>query len=334
MHSNSFLLSGSLAFDKILLHEGQFHQRILPEAIARLNVCFGIERVDNHFGGTAGNIAYSSSLLGDSPLLISSVGDIDGFEYIDRITEVFKIPVDCVAVIKGEHTPSSWIITDTDNNQITAFNSGSMRKFNPFLVLPPSETPDIWLISPENVKTSAMLFKEGVEREKTMLFDPGQALPWYIEGGSDSIMPLTDIVLKAKGLFVNEYEYLLIDNYLSERGVPLIHSDSNFYVKTMGKDGVEVGSRYKSFKVPVATPNAITDPTGCGDSFRAGFMFGFVRNMPLESCALLGAVMGSFTVETSGGQSHVPSIDEINSRFKALAERSGMLEYFFELSRN
>lgn len=324
-----YLLSGSIAFDRILLHEGEFHHRILPDEISRLNVCFGIDGESLQHGGTAGNISYNASLLKGNPLIISSVGSDHGSSIKDRINKQ-GLSSKYILEIEGATTPKSWIITDMNNNQITAFSSGSMKLFNPLDILP-KDTPDVWLISPENVKTSATLIKEGINRGKEILFDPGQALSWYLEGGAGNIIPFEDIIFSSKGIFVNEYEFEFISRHLELSGLSLIHSDFNFYVKTKGKDGVSVVTRHKSFDIPAATPLRIEDPTGCGDAFRAGFMHGYVRKLPLESCALLGAVMGSFVVETSGGQTHLLSLDSINDRFRSHAKACGLIEYFFEV---
>jgi len=307
-----YLLSGSLSYDTILLHEGLFHHRILPESIARLNVSFGIDSAKTEFGGTAGNIAYNASLLGSSPCLVASVGAENCKSYVDYLNAL-NIDTKYLNRVENETMANSWILTDQMNNQITGFYKGAMC-VTPSL---PDVTPDLWHLSPEYVVTMASFAKEALKRNKKYFFDPGQALPSFLEGGAEDIFPFAEIVRNASGCFVNEYEGLLLEEKFGVTLKELVCDSPKmeFFIKTLGGSGVELFTKDGVFKFDVIEASKITDPTGCGDAFRAGFINYYLKNRSLVDCVRLGSVMGSFAVEGSGGQNHKPSNDDIMNRF-------------------
>jgi adenosine kinase len=304
---NQYLLSGSFAYDTILLHEGQFHHKILPESIARLNVAFSIDSTKNEYGGTGGNIAYNAALLRQDPLLIGSLG-YDGKKYITHM-EFAGLDTATLTINDEEETAHAYILTDSTNNQITGFHAGSM-KYMPNM---PHETPHIWHLAPENPANTARLAKRAIAEQKQYFFDPGQALPYFIEGVSESIVSLKQIIANARGIFVNEYEAELLSEYLK---APLesIVKPTSFVIRTLGSKGCELITHHEKLHIPVAKTNKIVDPTGCGDAFRAGFLFAYTQNQDLKDCMELGSVMGSFAIEESGGQNHKPSLDTIMER--------------------
>ena len=314
-----YLLSGSLSYDTILLHEGLFHHRILPESIARLNVGFGIDSAKNEFGGTAGNIAYNASLLGDSPVLVSSLGEKNCQSYIDYLHNK-KIDTQHLTIVPNEIVANSWILTDQLNNQITGFYKGAMKE-TPLL---PSVAPEIWHLAPDYVVTMALFAKEAKLRGAKYFFDPGQALPSFLEGGVEHIFPLREIIKNASGCFVNEYEAILLEEKLGISLQELIKESKGmeFFIKTLGGNGVELvtATAYKTF--PVAQADKIVDPTGCGDAFRAGFIHNYLQGKYLDECVVLGAVMGSFAVEESGGQNHNPSLFKIAERIAGYGHKN------------
>lgn len=306
----NYLLSGSFAYDTILLHKGLFHTRILPESISRLNVAFGIDTSKREFGGTGGNIAYNSSLLKDNPVLCASVGgDFGAYEF-----HLEKCGVTTQTLTKHNEniTAHSWILTDQSNNQITGFQKGAMG-FTPNI---PQEAYDctLWHLAPDAAETTAILAKTAIEKKIKYFFDPGQALPSFLEGDVEEIYPFNQIVENACGLFLNEYESQLIQEKLGKNLSEIMNSKHEFIIETLGSKGLLLHTQKENVLIPVAKVEKIIDPTGCGDSFRAGFIYGYMRKWNLKECAELGAVMASFVIEQSGGQNHSPSFETISDR--------------------
>lgn len=304
-----YLLSGSFAYDTILLHEGHLEAAILPESISRLNVSFGIDHVENEFGGTAGNIGYNASLLKQNPLLVGSLGQRDSAEYLIQLNKQ-GLDTSTLTFVEKQYCAHAWILTDKNNNQITSFSSGAM-KYTPVV---PEETPEIWHLAPENPLTMAALVLEGKKQNKQVFFDPGQMLPRFLEGNTNSVLSLEDILKSVSAVFVNEYEAELLSSYFKQPLDKLVQENDLFIIRTLGKDGVDIITKNGIQHVDVAKTSKIVDPTGCGDAFRAGFLYGYTQNAPLTYCAQVGATMGSFAIENSGGQNHVIAIEEINTR--------------------
>lgn len=322
MTNTHYLLSGSFAYDTILKHDGYLETSILPESVARLNVSFGIDNVEDEYGGTGGNIAYNASLLDQTPLLVGSLGSKDSKDYLKKLAS-YGLSGDSLTIVEGVSCPHAWILTDKNNNQITSFSSGSM-KYTPKL---PTLTPDIWHLAPENPLTMAKLIVEAKSRnqpshalydaaitKKEFFFDPGQMLPYFLEGMTNSVLPLDDILKNVKALFLNEYEAELLTKHYKTDLPSLVNKYDFFVVNTLGKDGVIIYTKDDKKHIGVAKTNKIVDPTGCGDAFRAGFLYGYTKNMPLEYCAQVGSTMGSFAIEYSGGQNHKPTGEDINNR--------------------
>lgn len=304
------LIRGSLAIDTILLHKGAFESRILPHEISRLNVSFGIDQSREEYGGTAGNIAYGCQLLGDKPLVNACVGELDQGSWTQRIGS-WGLPREALRIIEGKSCPRAYIITDADNNQITAFQPGALAHIAPL----PADGFDFAILAPDGAGSMAHAVHELRSRKIPYLLDPGQALPSLLEGqaGAD----FKNMLLNASGLFVNDYEAELCAKAM---GTPFesVAQSLPFCVRTLGSKGCEIwireGSRHAT--IGVCKPERIEDPTGCGDAFRSGFLHGLSRGWDLEDSARLGSVMGSFAIEQIGGQNHAPDIDQIHSRYE------------------
>jgi len=306
----NYLLSGSFAYDTILLHKGHFHTRILPESISRLNVSFGIDQSKQEFGGTAGNIAYNASLLHSSVLLCSSVGK--DFERYGLHLEENNIPYNSLTHFNNLHTAHSWILTDQSNNQITGFHKGAMD-YTPTIPKEAYSLP-IWHLAPDLSETTAYLAKTAIKNKIKYFLDPGQSLPSFLEGDSEHIIPFESIVFNSAGMFVNEYESQLLQDKFKKPLKDFFQGNIEFIVETLGSKGLILHTRNNEVLIPIAKTNIICDPTGCGDAFRAGFLYGYINKMDLKSCSELGAVMGSFAIECFGGQNHKPTIKEISAR--------------------
>jgi adenosine kinase len=315
MHA-PYLLSGSFAYDTILHHAAPFDASILPAAVSKLNVCFDIASVQDEFGGTGGNIAYNAAMLKQRPVLVGSVGD-DVQRYADWLRHQ-GLSTTSLTLAPGKACAHAWITSDAQGNQLTAFSRGAMTT-QPIL---PATTPDLWHLAPEYPVNMATLARLAIEQGKAFFFDPGQALPDFLSVPSmvDDILPLPAVLTAAKGIFVNGYEAELL---IARTSLPLetwLMSPGQFYVRTRGSHGVlarqkQADGSIQTFECGVAPTSAIVDSTGCGDAFRAGFLYAYTQNWSLDEALTLGSVMGSFAIEAHGGQNHRPSQDALWQRF-------------------
>lgn len=312
-----FLLSGSLAYDAILMHEGHFHHKILPEEISRLSVAFGIDHVKEEFGGTGGNIAYNASLLGLSPLLVASVGEKDASVYLKHL-DAQGIPSTGLTVIPNERMPHAWIMTDQKNNQITGFFMGSMR--HPPVV--PEVTPQVWLLAPYASKVTLDLAERGIREGKTVFLDPGQNLTDLCT--VDNLSRFLAVLQACHGVFVNEYEALLLSKHIDLESDTFL-ANGKFVVITRGGAGSTLITKDTLEDYPCAKVSEVVDPTGCGDAFRAGFLYEYLTGeSPLPRCIALGSVMGAFAITRSGGQNHRPTFSDIAKAKAAYCVENGI----------
>ena len=288
------VICGSLAFDTIMSFEGQFSQQILPDQLHILNVSFLVPALRREFGGCAGNIAYALKGLGGTPLVMATVG-ADGAEYIKRMQSQ-GISTEFVREVKDSYTAQAMIMTDRDNNQITAFHPGAMSFAHQTAI---EARPDIKLgiISPDGrdaMLTHAEQFhKAGIP----FVFDPGQGLPMF--DGKE----LAQFVDMATWVTVNDYE----GKVLSERtgwSSAEISKRVKGLIVTLGAHGSEVWVDGEKTLVPVVKPTAVVDPTGCGDAVRGAILFGLEQGWDLVRCAQLGSKIGALKIACQGGQNY------------------------------
>ncbi len=293
----SALICGSLAFDTITNFPGRFAQQILPEQLHILNVSFLVPTLRREFGGCAGNIGYTLALLGGEPLVMAAVGT-DGGDYLERIRS-WGASSELVRTVADTYTAQAIIITDTDNNQITAFHPGAMQSAH---LTPVPVRADIRLaiIAPDGrdamLQHATQLEAAGVP----FIFDPGQGLPMF--DGAE----LQHFVDQASWVAVNDYEARM----LCERTGQSLESLSRkpnlqgLFV-TLGAEGCDLWQRGVRTHVPGVAAREIVDPTGCGDAFRAALLFGIERGWPLQRCVELGNRVGAIKIGCRGGQNHV-----------------------------
>ncbi len=297
------LVSGSLAYDRIMDFPGLFKDRILPDKVHALSISFLVENVQESFGGTAGNIAYTLALLKEEPIIIARAGN--DFEPYARWLAEHGINISPIEIDASERTAFATIITDQEDNQITAFYRGAMG--NPYV----KEIPDaaLAIIAAGNMSAVQTLPAMMRSRQIPFIFDPGQTTP------SLSMEDLENGIEEAKALMVNDYELELIVRKTgwSEEEI-LKHAE--ILVVTVGEKGSRVRTGEKTFAIPAAKPKAVVDPTGAGDAYRAGFVAGLMRELPLETCGKLAAVVACYTVETEGTQTHHFTIPELKIRYK------------------
>jgi adenosine kinase len=288
------LICGSLAFDTIMTFEGRFAQQILPDQLHILNVSFLVPSLRRDFGGCAGNIAYALRLLGGEPLPMATLGS-DGADYLQRLRDL-GISDRHVRQVNDTYTAQAMIMTDLDNNQITAFHPGAMGQAHINHI---EKHPDICLaiISPDGrdamLQHAAQLVAAGIP----FVFDPGQGLPMF-----DGV-ELTRFVEQATWVTVNDYEGKMLCDRTGLSLAEISHKVEGLVV-TLGALGCEVWVNGQSTVVPPVQPSAVIDPTGCGDAWRGALLFGLERGWPLERCAALGNRLGALKIAQRGPQNY------------------------------
>ncbi len=291
----SALICGSLAFDTIATFPGRFAQQILPEQLHILNVSFLVPTLRREFGGCAGNIAYSHSLLGGQPLIMAAVGS-DGAEYLRRI-ESWGASTALVRNIPDTHTAQAIIITDTDNNQITAFHPGAMQSAH-LSAVPADADIRVAIIAPDGRDAMLQHAAQLAQARIPFVFDPGQGLPMF--DGAD----LREFVAKASWVAVNDYEGQMLCERTGESLESLSRSHLKGIIVTLGADGCDLWQQGNCVRVPGHRVDNVVDPTGCGDAFRAALLFGIEQGWPLERSVALGNRIGATKVAYRGGQNH------------------------------
>lgn len=289
------LICGSLAFDTIMTFEGRFAEQILPDQLHILNVSFLVPSLRRDFGGCAGNIAYSLKLLGGEPLPMATLGT-DGGEYLQRLAAL-GISDRYVKQVDGTYTAQAMIMTDRDNNQITAFHPGAMMQAHITRI---ESHPDIKLgiISPDGRDAMLEHAAQFVAAGIPFVFDPGQGLPMF--NGAE----LTQFIEQATWLTVNDYEGKML---CDRTGLSLadISRKVKGLVVTLGGEGCDVWVKGERERVQAVQPAAVVDPTGCGDAWRGALLFGLEQGWPLARCAELGNKVGALKIAQRGPQNYV-----------------------------
>ena len=299
------VVSGSLAYDRIMDFPGYFSEHILPDKIHVLNICFQVDGMKEKFGGTAGNIAYALTLMGEQPVISASIGH-DYHRYVDWL-ESNGISTENIRKIENESTASAYITTDRDDNQITGFNPGAMKYSSSldFDRLNPEDT--IVIISPGNLEDMMNYPRQCKERGIQYIFDPGQSLPMLDAGG------LVRAIEGCRILISNDYE---LDLIMSKTGLKkeALMKLAGTVIVTRGELGSVVSTPAGEINIPAIKPGKVVDPTGAGDSYRGGLISGLVRGRNIEQCAMMGSVCASFAVECYGTQDYKFNLDEFNHR--------------------
>ncbi|MFM2208524.1 MAG: hypothetical protein RIQ96_167 [Pseudomonadota bacterium] len=288
------IICGSLAFDTIMGFEGRFQEQILPDQLHILNVSFLVPALRRDFGGCAGNIAYSLRALGGMPLPMATVGP-DGADYLQRLTQL-GISTEFVRTVEGSYTAQAMIMTDRDNNQITAFHPGAMMHAHGTRI---ERRGDIRLgiISPDGRDAMLQHAEQFAHEGIPFVFDPGQGLPMF--DGRD----LARFIEQADWVTVNDYE----GKMLSERtgwSSAEISRRCRGLVVTLGGEGCEVWIDGDRHHVPPVKAEQVVDPTGCGDAWRGALLFGLEQGWDLARCAALGNRVGAIKIASRGPQNY------------------------------
>ena len=300
------LVCGSIAFDTIMVFRDRFKNHILPDQLHILNVAFLVPDMRREFGGCAGNIAYSLRMLGGEPLVMATVGEDYG-PYAERLDKL-AISQRHIRKMADSYTAQAFITTDLDDNQITAFHPGAMNHSHANHV---SEAQGVTLgiVAPDGRDGMLQHAREFHEAGIPFIFDPGQGLPMF--GGEE----LLEFVRQAEYVTVNDYEAQMLQERTGKSVEELAKLVSAFVV-TMGARGSTVYTARQRIEIPCVKAPAIIDPTGCGDAFRAGLLYGLAAGMDWESTGRLASLLGSIKIGSRGGQNHEFTRDEIGERYR------------------
>jgi adenosine kinase len=288
------VICGSLAFDTIMTFEGRFAEQILPDQLHILNVSFLVPALRRDFGGCAGNIAYALKLLGGTPLPMGAVGS-DGGEYLQRF-EQLGISTEFVVRVNDTYTAQAMIMTDKDNNQITAFHPGAMMQAHRVRVHPRDDIK-LGMISPDGRDAMLQHAQQFKAAGIPFVFDPGQGLPMF--DGPE----LANFIDLATWVTVNDYEGKMLSERTGWSSAEISRRVQGLVV-TLGGDGCEVWVNGEVTLVPPEQAKAIVDPTGCGDAWRGALLHGLEQGWSLTRCAQLGNKVGAIKIANRGPQNY------------------------------
>jgi len=300
-------VSGSMAYDRIMDFPGKFSDYILPEKIHVLNVCFNVNGLVEKFGGTAGNIAYSLSLLEEKPHIVATIGK-DYQTYFEWLGKN-RIPSDLIKIIHEELTAGAYITTDMSDNQITGFNPGAMKHPSGYTFDGTEPGEAILHIAPGNLQDMVGYAKACREKGIPYICDPGQSLSLW---GKDNLREWLD---GAMLLISNDYELEIIMK-ITELNKQDLFKLVKTVITTLGDKGSLLSTADSMSPVPAAAANNVVDPTGAGDAYRAGFLKGITTGRDLQTAAQIGAVTAVYAVEKYGTQEHSFTYGEFEERYR------------------
>ncbi|HZX32837.1 MAG TPA: carbohydrate kinase family protein [Rhodocyclaceae bacterium] len=302
----STLICGSLAFDNIMVFPDRFKNHILPEQIHILNVAFLVPEMRREFGGCAGNIAYNLKLLGGDPLIMATVGD-DAPAYFERLDKL-DLPRTHVRHVPGSFTAQAFITTDLDDNQITAFHPGAMS-FSHLNKVANAKGAKLGIVAPDGREGMLQHSRDFAEAGVPFIFDPGQGMPMF--SGDE----LLDFMNLADYACFNDYEAKLLCDRTG-RSIEQLAGLVKALIVTKGGDGSEIHADGQRYDIPCVEADEVVDPTGCGDAYRSGLLYGIANGFDWPTTGRLAAVMGAIKIAHRGGQNHQPSREEIAERYR------------------
>jgi adenosine kinase len=301
------LICGSMAYDTVMVFEGKFRDHILADRLHVLNVSFLVPSMRRNFGGCAGNIAYNLKLLGGDGLIMATVGH-DFAPYSDWL-ERSRLPLTHVRIVPDQFTAQAYITTDLENNQITAFHPGAMN-YSHLNRVTDSTGVKLGIVSPDGRQGMLEHAEQFAAAGVPFVFDPGQGLPMFDQ------VELRDFIARAAWVAVNDYEASL----LSERSgwsLEEIATRVRALIVTRGAEGSWIFADGERREIAAVKAARIADPTGCGDAYRAGLLFGLARGLDWHTTGRVAALLAAIKIEQHGTQQHRCSADEFSDRFKA-----------------
>jgi adenosine kinase len=300
------LITGSVAYDTIMVFPDKFRNHLLADQLHILNVCFLTPEMRREYGGCAANIGYNLKLLGGDPLVMATVGEDIG-PYLDRLAGQ-GLSSGNLKKIAGQFTAQAFITTDLDNNQIIAFHPGAMN-FSHHNRIDGSLGAKLAIIAPDGKEGMLQHARECAACGIPFVFDPGQGLPMFSGEELNEFVRLADYVA------VNDYEGKMLEEKTGSSLEAMARSVKAL-ILTLGSQGSVIFTGGERHEIPIVTAGAILDPTGCGDAYRAGLLYGIANGWDWPSTGRLGALMGSIKIEQRGAQNHRATSQEITERFK------------------
>ncbi|QET00605.1 MULTISPECIES: carbohydrate kinase family protein [Cupriavidus] len=305
------LICGSVAYDTIMTFDGRFREHILPDQIHMLNVSFLVPGMRREFGGCAGNIAYTLKMLGGDPIVMGTVGQ-DAGPYLQYLRDL-GIGTDFILTLPELFTAQAMITTDLDNNQITAFHPGAMSESRQTSVsdaLAGGKRPAIGIVAPDSREGMLHHARQFAEADIPFIFDLGQAMPLF--NGED----LRQFIELASYVTVNDYEAQVLLSRTAWTSAEVAAKVRAFIV-THGERGASVFADGKQIAIPAVPAERVVDPTGCGDAFRGGLLYGIENGLDWETTGRLASLMGALKIAQQGPQNHWLSREEIGNRFQS-----------------
>ncbi len=302
----SALICGSFAFDTIMVFHDHFKHHILPEQVHILNVSFLVPDMRREFGGCAGNIAYNLKMLEGDGKPVGTVGD--DFEPYARWMDACGVSREYVKVISGSYTAQAYITTDKDDNQITAFHPGAMNRAHE-IDISGIEGCSLGVVSPDGRQGMLDHAAQFADRGIPFLFDPGQGMPLF---DGEELLTFAE---QATWMAFNDYEVKLMQERTG-KSLKQLTDRVEALVVTRGAKGSEIHTRAGCLEIPPAPVKAVVDPTGCGDAYRAGLIYGLMNEMDWETSGRIASLMGAVKVEQAGTQNHFVSMDVLKHRFQ------------------
>ncbi len=302
----SVLITGSMAYDTIMVFKDRFKEHILPDQVHILNVAFLVPELRREFGGCAGNIAYNLKLLGGDPLIMATVGQ-DFAPYAKWLDEC-DIKQDEIWGIENAYTAQAFITTDLDDNQITAFHPGAMS-FSHQNSIPVDKGIQLGTVSPDGKEGMELHAKQFSEAGIPFIFDPGQGMPMF--SGEE----LLAILKQARWVTLNDYEASLMKEKTSLSAQQLTEFVDAAII-TRGGQGSDIYTKDGIVNIPAVTAKQVVDPTGCGDAYRAGLLYGMQNHLDWETTGRIASLIGAIKVASAGTQNHSFSMDEFHNAYK------------------
>jgi len=304
----SIHISGSIAFDRIMMFPGQFEDHLLPDKLHMINVCFLIDRIEEKRGGTGANLAYNLCLLGEKPTIYATVGH-DYRGSFQTALEKMDVDLTNVRILEDSLTACAYITTDSKGNQITGFSPAASTNATEPSAYPKCKKGDFGIIAPGNVDDMFLFPKLFKEKEVPYIYDPGQQIPAINKENHLASIEGAEILIG------NDYEIELI-SHVTEHSKSELLEKAKYVITTLGENGCQIACGHDTINVPAPTVDNVADPTGAGDSFRAGILIGLSNGFDMKTCAKLGSIAAAFCIEKYGTQEHFFTLETFGKRYE------------------
>lgn len=304
--SKAALISGSMAYDTIMVFRDRFRNHVLPEQVHILNVSFLVEELRKEFGGCAGNIAYNLRLLGERGYPLATVGrDFDDYAaWMDK----WGVPREHISKLESHYTAQAYITTDLDDNQITAFHPGAMNEAHQVSV-PKDAGGTVGIVAPNGRDGMLNHARQFVDAGIPFIFDPGQGLPMF---NGEELLAFID---QATWVALNDYESRLVEERTGE-SIGALAERVKALVVTRGAEGSVIYTDGHRLDIPSVKPSAVVDPTGCGDAYRAGLLYGLLHDLGWRTTGRIASLMGSIKIARHGTQNHHFTLDDFRAWYR------------------